>query len=328
MPIINLSLSENQVFHNTKIKVYPDGSTNITYCRQAIFKDSGTEIRENVREDVKGEVKAQRQETDELTLKREEQNEREKPARDRTSEMIRIHRDRVRDIVIMNDFTHFLTITIDPQKFDSFDVDIVRKKLNQWLKDQVKRKGLQYVLIPEYHESRRIHAHALVNDVFTLVPSVRDNGTVRKAKNGQTIYNVVDWRYGWSTCIKLDDQKFRVANYVTKYITKGSDKIFGKYFWSSKNIQREPHVILTDTDFNAVNAEVFQPLAFNDNLQFKYESNFMYLADVPKCPLFAECKRKYPDRKYPPCNGCPNNLESALDECAMLATEMEDLQNE
>lgn len=43
MPINNLSLSENQVFHNTKIKVYPDGSTNITYCRQAIFKDSGTQ---------------------------------------------------------------------------------------------------------------------------------------------------------------------------------------------------------------------------------------------------------------------------------------------
>ena len=69
-------------------------------------------------------------------------------------------------------------------------------------------------------------------------------------------------------------------------------------------------------------------MAFNDNLQFKYESNFMYLADVPKCSMFAECKKKYPDRKYPPCNGCLNNLESSLDECAMLATEMEDLQNE
>ena len=322
MPINNLSLSENQVFHNTKIKVYPDGSTNITYCRQAIFKDSGTEIRENVREDVKAEVKAQRQETDELTLKREEQNEREKPARDRTSEMIRIHRDRVRDIVIMNDFTHFLTITFNPEEIDSFDVVTVRKKLNQWLKHQVIRKGLQYVLIPELHKSGRIHAHALINDVFKLV----DSG--KRTKSGKVIYNCPEWRYGFTTAIPLDDQKIRVANYVTKYITKGSDKIFGKYFWSSKNIQREPHVILTDTDFNAVNAEVFQPLAFNDNLQFKYESNFMYLADVPKCPLLAECKRKYPDRKYPPCNGCPNNLESSLDECAMLAIEMEDLQNE
>lgn len=41
----------------------------ILHTAEAIFKDSGTEIRENVREDVKAEVKAQRQETDELTLK-------------------------------------------------------------------------------------------------------------------------------------------------------------------------------------------------------------------------------------------------------------------
>lgn len=318
MPIKNISLSENQVFHNTKIKVYPDGSTNITYCKQAIFKDSGAEVREDSKNAVKAEVKAVRQETDDLTRCREEQNEREKPARDRTNETIRIHRDRIRDIVIMNDFTHFLTITINPENFDSFDVEVVRKKLKTWLDNQVKRKGLKYVLIPELHKSGRIHAHALVNDVFKLV----DSG--KRTKSGKVIYNCPEWRYGFTTAIPLDEQKIRVANYVTKYITKGSDKIFGKYFWSSKNIQREPHVILTDTDFSAVTAEVFQPLAYNDNLQFKYESSFMYLADVPKCPMFAECKRKYPDRKYPLCSGCPHNIESALDECAMLATEMED----
>lgn len=204
-------MSENQVFHNTKIKVYPDGSTNITYCRQAIFKDSGTEIRDNVREDVKAEVKAQRQETDELTLKREEQNEREKSARDRTSEMIRIHRDRVRDIVIMNDFTHFLTITFNPEEIDSFDVVTVRKKLQRWLKNQTDRKGLQYVLIPEYHESGRIHAHALVNDVFKLV----DSG--KRTKSGKVIYNCPEWRYGFTTAIPLDDQKMIIRMLLSYY---------------------------------------------------------------------------------------------------------------
>lgn len=318
MPISKFSLSESAVHHNTKIKVYPDGSTNITYCKQAIFKDIGAEKREDGKDTVKAKVIADVPESDDLARCRVEQNEREKPSRDRTNEMIRLHRDRFRDIVIMNNFTHFLTITIDPEKFDSFDVDIVRKKLSKWLHHQTERKGLQYVLIPEYHKSGRIHAHALINDVFRLV----DSG--KRTKSGKVIYNCPEWRYGFTTAIPLDDQKIRVANYVTKYITKGSDKIFGKYFWSSKNIQREPHVILTDTDFSEVNAQVFQPLAFNDNLQFKYESSFMYLADEPKCPMFAECKRKYPDRKYPPCNGCPNNLESALDECAMLATEMEE----
>ena len=318
MPISKFSLSESAVHHNTKIKVYPDGSTNITYCKQAIFKDSGAEKREDSKDAVKARVIADIPESDDLARCRVEQNEREKPSRDRSNEMIRLHRDRVRDIVIMNNFTHFLTITIDPEKFDSFDVDIVRKKMQRWLKNQTDRKGLQYVLIPEYHKSGRVHAHALINDVFKLV----DSG--KRTKSGKVIYNCPEWRYGFTTAIPLDDQKIRVANYVIKYITKGSDKIFGKYFWSSKNIQREPHVILTDTDFSEVNAQVFQPLAFNDNLQFKYESSFMYLADEPKCPMFAECKRKYPDRKYPPCNGCPNNLESVLDECVKLATEMEE----
>ncbi len=320
MPINNLSLSENQVFHNTKIKVYPDGSTNITYCKQAIFKDSGAEARPDISENVIAKIQ-QKLDLDEMEQSREEDRKRES-ARDRTDELIRIHRDRVRDIVIMNDFTHFLTITIDPQKIDSFDVYIVRKKLKTWLDNQVKRKGLKYVLIPEYHKSGRIHAHALVNDVFKLV----DSG--KTTKSGKTIYNCPDWRYGFTTAIPLDENKMRVANYVTKYITKGSDKIFGKFFWSSKNIQREPHVILTDTDFDSVQAQVFQPLVFNNNLQFKYESNHMYLDTGSQCEHFAECKRKFPDRAYPPCNDCPMNIEKSLDDCVALATEMEDSYNE
>ena len=317
MPINNFSLSENLVFHNTKIKVYPDGSSNVTYCKQAIFKDSGAEVRPDPKEPTVAEVRTELPDTDEMTRSREEQKKK-RTVRDRTDELIRLHRDRVRDIVLMNDFTHFLTITINPDEFDSFDADIVRKKLMQWLKDQVKRKGLKYILIPEYHKSKRIHAHALVNDVFTLV----DSG--KRTKNGKVIYNCSDWRYGFSTAIPLDDQKMRVANYVTKYITKGSDKIFGKYFWSSKNIQREPQIILTDTEFESVTAEVFQPLAYNDNLQFKYESNFLYLRDESKCPLYADCMKKYPGRQFPPCSSCSWNIEQALDDSVALATEMEE----
>ena len=319
MPINNFSLSENLVFHNTKIKVYPDGSSNVTYCKQAIFKDSGAEARPDPKEPTVAEVRAEVPDTDEMTRSREEQKKKS-AGRDRTDEMIRLHRDRVRDIVLMNDFTHFLTITIDPEKFDSLDVDIVRKKLSKWLHHQVDRKGLKYILIPEYHKSKRIHAHALVNDVLRL----EDSG--KRTKNGKVIYNCPDWRYGFTTAIPLDNQKMRVANYVTKYITKGSDKIFGKYFWSSKNIQREPQVILTDTDFNSVVAETFQPLAYNDNLQFKYESNFLYLRDESKCPLYEDCKKKYPDRQFPPCSSCSWNIEQALDDSVALATEMEDMQ--
>ncbi len=290
MPIKDFALSEMQILHNTKIKVYPDGSTNITYCKKPIFREAGYEAREREEPDgVVAETKPYK-EQDELEDSREQaEAEEKKNSRDRSAEMIRLHRDKVRDIVLMNDFSHFLTITINPEQFDSFDVKLVRKKLQRWLKDQSNRKGLQYVLIPEYHKSGRIHAHALVNDVFNLV----DSGL--QTSSGKPIYNCPEWRYGFSTAIPLDENKLRVANYVTKYITKGSDKIFGKYFWSSKNIRREPHVILCDTDFDSVLAQTYQPLAYNEDLQFKYECNLTYLHD--------------------------DGFERSCDECSALATE-------
>ena len=34
----------------------------------------------------------------------------------------------------------------------------------------------------------------------------------------------MNWKYGFSTAIELDDQKERVTNYVMKYITKDNQK--------------------------------------------------------------------------------------------------------
>lgn len=255
MPCKSLTLSENAVKHNTKIKIYPNGATTTVYCKKAIFQDKGVEKRPSK---PKGDIIV------DINIKPKTE-----VLRDRTDELMRLHRERVRDIVLMNDFTHFLTITINPDEIDSFDVQAVKKKLRNWLNNQQKRKGLQYVLIPEYHKSGRIHCHALINDVFDLV----DSGI---RYNGRPVFNVPDWKYGWTTAIPVDDNKLRLAYYVTKYITKGSDKIFGKYFWSSKNIQREPRTILLDSPYNEVEEKEYQPLKYDNDLCFKYSTSAAY----------------------------------------------------
>lgn len=293
MPIIFNPLTSGRVHHNTKIKVYPDGATKIIYCSIPIFRERGLELSDKQDDLLSGFYYTPDPE-DEITDSREEHLQKARE-RDRTNELIRRHRDRVRDIVLLNDFTHFLTITIDPEKIDSFDVNAVKKKLHKWLNNQVERKGLMYVLIPELHKSGRIHCHALVNDVFKLVPSVRDDGSVRQTSDGKTIYNCPEWRYGFTTAIPLDHNKWRLANYVTKYITKGSDKIFGKYFWSSKNIRREPLIFFDDLDYSAVQAPEYTPVQYLKGLSFKYENSLEFKDDT--------------------------NEFSDLDECAEIATE-------
>ena len=264
MPYKYNPLSTSAVYHNTKVKVYPDGSTNITYSKKPIFRERGVELRP--KDDVIEEI---------LLIEEEQKEPVEK--RDRSDEWLRVNRDRVRDICIMNDFTHFLTITINPEKLDSFDVNAVKRKLRDWLSNMQRRKGLKYVLIPEYHKSGRIHCHALVNDVLQL----EDSG---KRCGEKIIYNCPEWRYGFTTAIPLDDNKLRIANYVTKYLTKGSYKIFGKYFWSSKNIHREPEIILCDSDYSDIDSPEYRPLGGVDTIGFKYENNLLLQDTKGECP--------------------------------------------
>ena len=57
----------------------------------------------------------------------------------------------------------------------------------------------------------------------------------------RTVYHIKEWKdsFGFCTAIELDNNKIRYCNYITKYITKDVKKIFGKYYWSSKNILRD-----------------------------------------------------------------------------------------
>ncbi len=126
---------------------------------------------------------------------------------------------------------------------------LLRKKLRRWLENQVKRKDMKYLLIPERHKNGGIHCHALINDCFDMV----DSGTrlvtgynkpvtlktIDEKKNlhvRNVVYNIPEWKYGFSTAIPVENNSAALAFYITKNILqKGNNKIFGKYYWSSRN---------------------------------------------------------------------------------------------
>ena len=87
------------------------------------------------------------------------------------------------------------------------------------------------------------------------------------------MYNVSDWQYGFSTAIETYGEPSQLAFYVTKYITKDVKKIFGKFFWSSKNIKREPKITYADEDFSEI-LPVVSPM--NSNTAYQYESSITY----------------------------------------------------
>lgn len=137
---------------------------------------------------------------------------------------------KIYEIAFSNKWDYFITLTFDPKKVDSLDYDVVIKKTTQWLNNMSKRRtdgNLKYLFIPEKHKSGAYHIHGLLADCGTMefVDSGRvsiGNKCFKRTENNAhypTIYNIGNWRYGFSTASEVQDSD-RVCSYLTKYVTK------------------------------------------------------------------------------------------------------------
>lgn len=129
---------------------------------------------------------------------------------------------------------YFVTLTFNPKEVDSYDYPNVVSAMHKWL-DNIKHqnKNLKYILVPELHKSGRVHIHGLFKDCPNL--KLIDSG---KRKNGCKIYNIKNYRYGFTTVSKIKNQE-AVSVYMAKYMTKELLDIPGRNtYWCSKGLER------------------------------------------------------------------------------------------
>ncbi len=167
------------------------------------------------------------------------------------SRSIRRAKSRVREIALANEFQWFVTFTLDQKKIDRYDMAVITPKLNDWLRNQVRRRQLRYVLIPERHKDGAIHFHGFMS--WDGVAPVAPSGTYtlsgwkkpRKPRSAaqaerwvqegaREVFNVTGWKFGFSTAIAVYGDYGAAVGYVCKYVTKQVDsgKIGGRWYYS------------------------------------------------------------------------------------------------
>lgn len=279
-----------EVFRNSKTKVYSDGSTNTIACRSAIFKekyDVSLETEKNWEEKQKIAMEHSQNIIDYLEAKQieyEEYCERKKRyikehpktknlpdhVNDVRSDSLKRAKDSIFDYILNNDFDLFFTGTINPEKLDSKSPKEVLKPVQKWLKNMVLRYNLSYIMIAEQHKSGAIHFHGLckgdnlnLDDSGTKLyrgynkPVSNERAEKLGLSDGRTVYNLKTWSFGFSTALYLTGDRMNTAFYVTKYITKDCKKIFGKFFWHSRDLKR-PSVIIEDVEYDELNVSESQ----------------------------------------------------------------------
>jgi hypothetical protein len=142
------------------------------------------------------------------------------------------------------DLNTFITLTFNPEKIDSCSYPLVVSTLSVWLSNRVRRNGLKYILVPEKHQSGRIHFHGITNrDGLKLTPSGLwkvgkyilpwEKISTRRRKAAQEIFNVEDMPLGFSTALYVEgeDAQVKISKYIWKYMTKqGGQKIGGRFY--------------------------------------------------------------------------------------------------
>lgn len=180
----------------------------------------------------------------------------------------------LRDYALSTEMTYFVTLTLDAAKIDRYDVAEIVRKMSQWCSNQVRRRGLAYILVPERHKDGAVHFHGFFNgaleavDSGTVIPP--EGGKPRRPKDeaqradwlehgGHLVYNLPAWTMGFTTAIRLYGDYSKAVGYVVKYVGKdmGADKlprkIGGRWYYSGGAL-RKPDVIYT-TDLAAEVAE-------------------------------------------------------------------------
>ena len=133
---------------------------------------------------------------------------------------------------------YFVTFTFNGEKVDRYNFSEVSKKLSKWF-DNIKQKygckDMGYIIVPEKHKDGAWHFHGLFKNCDNL--NFIDSGI--KDNQGRTIYNISNYKFGFTTATKLSDID-KAVSYILKYISKDlfGDNLKGKKrYWRSKNLE-------------------------------------------------------------------------------------------
>lgn len=140
------------------------------------------------------------------------------------------------ELCACNDFDLFFTLTLDKERIDRYDYKTIVRRFGQWADNRVRRRGLRYVAVPELHKDGAVHFHGLCNSAAVRLV---DSGRADK-KSGQKIFNLSDWRFGFTSAIYIYGASGAAAQYVAKYVTKqqSGGTIGGRYYLHGGDLQR------------------------------------------------------------------------------------------
>ena len=122
-------------------------------------------------------------------------------------------KSKVFEYSMCNEFEYFITLTLDKEKYDRYNLNQYIKELGQFIRN-IRRNynaDIQYILIPEQHKDGAWHLHGLIKGIPPEQLSENSNAY----KDWKSYSN----KFGYMSIDNIKSKE-AVSKYITKYIAK------------------------------------------------------------------------------------------------------------
>lgn len=247
---------KDELFYNCRVKYYPSEEypDEILYTSSPIFNPDKVELAEDYLAPLVDALRFPDRASSGAASERELAETDENGAGGNRQSWVRARRRGYDFIRSDPDLDCFVTLTLDPERIDRTSWEEIVTRLSPWLDNRVRRNGLKYILVPEYHkDGESYHFHGLMNaSALKLV----DSGV--RSRYNKPVFNISDYPFGFTTVIKVTgtERTKACAGYIYKYMGKqgaGCHKIGGRYMLVGGKIAR-PRYEYFRVDFDSIDA--------------------------------------------------------------------------
>lgn len=231
---------------------------------------------------------------------------------------IRRAKNRIKELVLCNDWEYFITLTLDPEKYDRYNLDKFTKDLSQYIRN-LRRKldvDIKYILIPEQHRNGAWHMHGFIMGLpltelrkFTVDEKL-PLYILDKIRFGQDVFEWLGYsdKFGFCDLEPIRD-KDRASSYVTKYVTKNLEnsvkEVNAKMYYCSRGLNKSreikkgcttqlynPTYVKTDDNGEILYSEMWLPTTTTEKEARRYvynnfniEDSFLSMSDDDENPF-------------------------------------------
>ena len=179
------------------------------------------------------------------------------------------------DIALNNKWTDFITITLDKEKIDRYNEELIIKKLRKAINNYKYRydETFRYIIVAEYHKDKAVHFHGLIylKNRKGLNYNEHQTKKERGKKGNQNIsvyeFNYFNKRFGYTWVQPLYNQAEFVSYYLSKYMSKYDDRIYYSRYMRSRGLKQSEELCSLEEDFIA-------PFDYDERYDNTYTKSF------------------------------------------------------